>query len=160
MRAEYYLELKEYNKALDVYDFLKTYCKIAGCLNEEMLMAEQLGHMHSVLKDHEKAANYFRNMLKLAWVLDDAYMELKSYNHLSNEHFHMGNLEKCKYYSVRYSGGLLESDQSRMKESMTQSYKGYKNKAKAKGAKLDKIDTSKMDMNDETEILPSPSNER
>ena len=60
-----------------------------------MLMAEQLGHMYSIAKDHPKAANFFRKVLQVAWVLQDAYMELKSYNHLSNEHFHMGNLEKC-----------------------------------------------------------------
>lgn len=68
----------------------------------------------------------------------------------------MGNLEKCQYYSIRYSGGLLESDQSRMKKSITQSFKEHK----AKGKMKVKIDTSKMNKNNEPEILPSPSNER
>ena len=123
-----------------------------------MLMAEQLGHMYSISKDHPKAANLFRKVLQLAWVLQDAYMELKSYNHLSNEHFHMGNLEKCKYYSIRYTGGLLESDQSRMKKSILQSFREFT--ANAKGGKMEKIDTKKMDQDVEHEILPSPSNER
>lgn len=123
MRGDNYIKEKEFNKALGVYKFLKTYCKVADNIEAEMLMSEQLGHMYGLIKYHSQAADMFRMMLKLAWVLQDANMELKAYSHLSNEHFHMANLEKSKYYLVRYSRGLLESDQSRMKNSIIQSYK-------------------------------------
>lgn len=97
MRGDNYIEEKEFNKALGVYKFLRTYCKVADNLEAEMLMAEQLGHMFGIIKHHTQAANMFRLMLKLSWVLQDANMELKAYSHLSNEHFNMANLEKSKY---------------------------------------------------------------
>ena len=77
MRADQYMEEKEFNKALSIYKFLKTYCKVADNLEGEMLMAEQLGHMYGFIKNHKEAANMFRLMLKLSWVLQDANMELK-----------------------------------------------------------------------------------
>lgn len=119
-------------------------------------MAEQLGHMYRVVKQHEKAANMFRFMLKMAWVLGDANMELKAYQHLGNEHFSMGNLEKSKYYLVRHTRGLLESDQSRMKTSIVQPYKDRLHKHKKKI----KINLKIMKNTADSDILPSPSNDR
>lgn len=157
MRADHYVEEKEFNKALGVYKFLKMYCKIADNLEGEMIMAEQLGHMYGIVKHHDKAADMFRIMLKLAWVLKDANMEIKSYGHLSREHFHLGNLEKSKYYMVRNTRGLLESDKSRMKNSIMQSYKDKINPPKNKKKKLNMNMLKKAK---EPEILPSPSNDR
>jgi len=120
-----------------------------------MMMAEQLGHMYRFTKHHSKAADMFRLMLKLAWVLKDANMELKAYQHMSNEHFYLGDLEKSKYYSIRHTGGLLDSDLSRIKNSIIQSYKDKVGPKKNK-----KVNLKVIKKFNEAEILPSPSNDR
>lgn len=117
MRGDNYLENKEFSKALAVYKFLRVYCRIAQRIEEEMNVAHQLGHLFRFTKNHPKAADMFRLVLKYAWICNDNYMELKSYDNLSYEHFQMGNLGKSKYYSERFSRGLIESNLSKLKSS-------------------------------------------
>ena len=126
MRADTYLESKSFNKALHIYKFLRIYCRIAGRVEEEMNIAEQIGQMYKYSNNHAKAAEMFRLVLKYSWICNDINMELKTYDNLSNEHFHMGNIGKSKYYSERFDRGLIESDLSRMKSSVVQPYKDTK----------------------------------
>ncbi|CAI2385774.1 unnamed protein product [Moneuplotes crassus] len=163
-RGDYLIEEKDFTQSLKVFKGLRTYCKVAELaggrsnLEAEMMVVEQLGHMYGFVQQNKLAADMFRVMLKLAWVLQDANMELKAYGHLANEHFRMGNLEKAKYYHVRFTRGLLESDQSSMKNSILQSYRDKIGPGKKK-ANL-KIKTNNLKKLDEPEILPSPSNNR
>lgn len=160
MRGDYYIEEKEFTKALKVYKFLMTYWRVADNYEYIMIMAEQLGHMHGFVKHHHEACNSFRMMLKYSWILQDAYMEIKAYHHLSQEHFKLGNMEKAKYYLARASGGLLEPDDSRMKSSILQSYKGKIGDPKKYKNKISKINVNNLKKTNEPEALPSPSNDR
>ena len=126
MRGDNYLENREFSKALAVYKFLRIYCRIAQRMEEEMNIADQLGHMLRFTKNHPKAADMFRLVLKYAWICDDQFMELKAYDNLSYEHFQMGNLGKSKYYSQKYTEGLIESNFSKMKSSCVQPYRDTK----------------------------------
>lgn len=125
-----------------------------------MIIAEQLGHMYGFIKQHAQAADMFRIVLRIAWILQDANMEIKVYHHLAQEHFQMGNMEKSRYYLVRSSRGLLESDQSRMKNSILQSYKDRLGDPKKHKDKLKKATYKNTKRLNEPEILPSPSNDR
>lgn len=91
-----------------------------------MMVAQQMGQMYRFSNNHSKAAEMFRIVLKYSWVLENRIMELKTYDNLSNEHFHMGNLNKSMYYSERFDKGLFESNLSRMKSSVVQPYRENK----------------------------------
>jgi hypothetical protein len=125
-----------------------------------MIIAEQLGHMYGFIKHYTQAADMFRVVLKLAWVLQDANMEIKAYHHLSKAHFQMGNMEKSKYYLIRSSGGLLESDMSRMKNSVLMSYKDRLGDPSKHKKSTNKVNSKNLNRLNEPEILPSPSNDR
>ena len=84
-----------------------------------MIMTEQIGYLKRFVKQHSEAADMFRKVLQIAWILEDKEMERRAYSHLAFEHFYMGNMSKSKYYSVRYDRGLVENENSRMKQTVT-----------------------------------------
>ena len=80
-----------------------------------MWMAEQLGMCYRQLRFHERATDYFKYSLSIAWEINDQVAEMRNYNNLAVEYFYVGNIEKTKLYHDRVFRGRIEHANSTAK---------------------------------------------
>lgn len=80
-----------------------------------MWMAEQIGVAYRELRYHERAVDYFKYQLSLAWELQDLDAEMVSYDNLSTEYYYVGNIKKAKLYHERVFRGRNEDPNSTAK---------------------------------------------
>ena len=95
------IELEDHNRAIQAYKALRNYCRVWGLLEQEMWISEQIGMVYRQLRYHERAIDFFKSQLALAWELNDYKYELKSYENLSVEFYYAGNIPKAKLYHDR-----------------------------------------------------------
>ena len=63
-----------------------------------------------------KARDMYKKILQKAWINSDINLEMKAFENLSIEHYHLGNFEKAKYYSHRYHSGIAENQDSALRK--------------------------------------------
>lgn len=74
---------------------------------------------------HYEACNIFKRILQKAWTTNDHELELKVYENLSYEHYYLDNIEKAKYYFMRYHRGWVETKDSTLRKQYIQICKLY-----------------------------------
>ena len=86
-------------------------------------------------------------------------MELQVFEKLSLEHYHLGNLEKSRYYSNRFHQGIVEGEDSALRKYYVQIWQFNKeniNKNKNESSENE----YKEILNTDAQFLPSPSDKR
>ena len=104
------IELSDYNKALQAYKALRNYCRVWGMLEQEQWMCEQIGVAYRQLRYHERAVDYFKCQLSLAWERNDDTGEMRSYDNLSIEYYYVGDITKAQLYHDRVLKGRNEGN--------------------------------------------------
>lgn len=157
MRAEYYQQYKYTTKALKLYEYLSKYWRHEHKMTEYIDTMFKIGIWYRQLSQHKKACDIFKKILQKAWENSDQQLELKVYENLSYEHYHLGNASKAKYYFLRYHRGWLETKDSALRKFYIQALQmnlNYKNLYK------DKLNENEIMSHEDKTFLPSPSDGR
>ena len=120
MRADYYLEWKEFTKALNLFQALSRWWRKLEKEEQQIEWLLMVGIWYRNLQKHQEACNVFKRILQKAWQMNNQDLELKVYDHLSFEHYYLGDNEKAKYYFLRFHRGWVETQDSTLRKQYIQ----------------------------------------
>lgn len=110
IQGDIYIEFDDYESARKYYSILKYFAVNLELLEELMLAYECLGTTCKYLFYHEKAINYYKKQIEIAWILDNKTSELRAYDKIGIQYFYLGNKQKALYYHSRFTNGIYEKE--------------------------------------------------
>lgn len=110
--------LLSYGKILQHFDNYPFSIRIFKTIKRFSILPEQkpnlmntfysLAESFAALDKHKIAMLYCKRCLELSYFLQDKSMEMRVYDLIGRQFFHLGNLEKARYFHERMAGLLLE----------------------------------------------------
>ena len=96
----------------------------------------QIGTCYRLSQEYPKSIKNIKKVLQKAWVDDDKQLEMKAFENLAYEHFHMGHIGKCKinlffilyigkYYAQRFIRGQSEPKDSVLRKLYIQDVRAH-----------------------------------
>ncbi|CAI2377417.1 unnamed protein product [Moneuplotes crassus] len=155
-RADYYMQCKEISKALKIFEALSRCCRKLDKQKQFIHCLFMIGICYRRQEKHKEACNIFKRILQKAWESYDQELELKVYENLSYEHYYLENIEKAKYYFMRYHRGWVETEDSTLRKQYIQIYMHKQHELQ----KNKRLNPDEVIQKEENIFLPSPSDSR
>ena len=114
--ADTYLMFGELKNAIFANSQLKLFCEITGMNHYKMDCYKNLAKCCKKLGKMDKSLIFLKKALQYCWFYDEYDVELDLYEDIGLIYYHIGNLEKAKYYHERSLSNELESKDSSIRK--------------------------------------------
>ena len=110
--GDFYFKNNNIKHAIYHYENMKNLAEQSFAYRTKMKVYKKLGMCYQRLRKYDVAILYFKKMLEIALYLGSVKYEILSYNYISLQYYHKGDIEKAAYYHERMWRGSVESEDS------------------------------------------------
>lgn len=118
--AQIFLHSKQTILALDFYQKLLNCSNTAKDLIGMMYAYFMLGQVNKMNENYQEAILCYKYALSLAWTVDSVEAEMACYRELCAARYHLGHVEKSKFYDDRVLSGHSEPQDSQSRQTAVQ----------------------------------------
>lgn len=107
---------RNYSRAIEFYKQVKNLCDREYLFSEKLKSYKNLSICYSALSKFPLSLLYLKKMVQVAWYLKDLDKELRAFDLMGLQYFHLGDMDKAVYYHQRFISVESEPENSDMRK--------------------------------------------